>query len=171
MNPPLLTLKIRGHAEPAGSKRAMAIRKGGAFAMRANGSPMIAVIDDNPKSKSWKREVAYEAGKLWRGRELLTCAIRLDVTFVRPRLKSHYRSGANSALLKPNAPNWCVVKPDALKLARAVEDALTGVVWRDDSQIVDERLLKVYGGPEGVYVRIYAACESAVAGFFDVWNS
>jgi Holliday junction resolvase RusA-like endonuclease len=31
-----------------------------------------------------------------------------------------------------------------LKLARAAEDALTQVIWRDDSQIVSEVLLKVY---------------------------
>ena len=35
--------------------------------------------------------------------------------------------------------------PDVLKLARGVEDALTGIVWRDDAQIVNESLNKVVG--------------------------
>jgi Holliday junction resolvase RusA-like endonuclease len=41
-----------------------------------------------------------------------------------------------------------------LKLARAVEDALTGVVWRDDAEIVAEGLAKLYGTPERVEISI-----------------
>lgn len=37
--------------------------------------------------------------------------------------------------------------PDVLKLARGVEDALTGIVWRDDAQIVNESLSKVVVAP------------------------
>jgi Holliday junction resolvase RusA-like endonuclease len=33
-----------------------------------------------------------------------------------------------------------------------VEDALTGIVWEDDSQIIDERLTKRYGTPAGVLI-------------------
>jgi Holliday junction resolvase RusA-like endonuclease len=36
------------------------------------------------------------------------------------------------------------VKPDLTKLLRAVEDALTGVVWRDDSQIIHQVVNKEY---------------------------
>ena len=36
-------------------------------------------------------------------------------------------------------------KPDADKLSRAILDSLTGVVWKDDSQVVDLRARKVYG--------------------------
>ena len=42
-----------------------------------------------------------------------------------------------------------------LKLTRAVEDALTGLVWRDDAQVVDEVLSKRYGAPERVEVRVW----------------
>lgn len=37
------------------------------------------------------------------------------------------------------------VKPDADNIAKAVCDALNGVVWLDDSQVVDCRVKKVYG--------------------------
>jgi Holliday junction resolvase RusA-like endonuclease len=47
-----------------------------------------------------------------------------------------------------------VTRPDVLKLARAAEDALTGIVWRDDSQIVHETLAKVYGEPERLEVAV-----------------
>jgi Holliday junction resolvase RusA-like endonuclease len=58
------------------------------------------------------------------------------------------------ALLKGSAPEWPVARPDALKLARAAEDALTGIVWADDAQIVVERLGKVFGPREGCRVRV-----------------
>jgi predicted short-subunit dehydrogenase-like oxidoreductase (DUF2520 family) len=41
-----------------------------------------------------------------------------------------------------------------LKLARGVEDALTGIVWRDDAQIVVEHLEKRYGSPARCEVRV-----------------
>ena len=36
-------------------------------------------------------------------------------------------------------------KPDVDKLSRAILDALTGVVWKDDSQVVELRARKQYG--------------------------
>lgn len=37
------------------------------------------------------------------------------------------------------------VKPDATNVAKAVEDALNGVLWKDDSQIVYLTIRKLYG--------------------------
>jgi crossover junction endodeoxyribonuclease RusA len=36
-------------------------------------------------------------------------------------------------------------KPDIDKLSRAILDSLTGVCWRDDAQVVELRVCKVYG--------------------------
>ena len=64
-------------------------------------------------------------------------AVRVDVIFFMARPKSHYRTGANSHLLRGNAPNWPAGKPDLDKLVRSTLDALTDAgVWRDDSQVV-----------------------------------
>ena len=41
-----------------------------------------------------------------------------------------------------------------LKLARAVEDAMSGVVYRDDAQVVTEVLRKRYGEPARAEVAI-----------------
>jgi Holliday junction resolvase RusA-like endonuclease len=51
-----------------------------------------------------------------------------------------------------------VVMPDATKLLRGLEDALTGVVWHDDAQIVSQHVEKRYAlGPECVVVTV---CEA-----------
>jgi hypothetical protein len=51
------------------------------------------------------------------------------------------------------------MRPDVLKLARAIEDAITGVIWVDDSQIIDEHLYKRWGDPARVEVTIEPASE------------
>jgi Holliday junction resolvase RusA-like endonuclease len=56
--------------------------------------------------------------------------------------------------LRASAPRYPTGRPDVLKLARACEDALTGVIWRDDAQIVVERLYKDWGEPARVLVEI-----------------
>ena len=69
----------------------------------------------------------------------------VSFVFIRTRPKSHYRTGKNSHLLRDAAPTHPTVKPDVLKLARAAEDALTGILWRDVAQIIEEMLVKRFG--------------------------
>lgn len=47
-----------------------------------------------------------------------------------------------------------VVRPDLSKLIRATEDALTGIIYADDAQIVSIDAKKEYGLPERVEVTI-----------------
>jgi Holliday junction resolvase RusA-like endonuclease len=46
------------------------------------------------------------------------------------------------------------VRPDADKLLRAILDALTGVGYADDSQVVQAAIMKAYGPWERVTVTI-----------------
>ena len=78
--------------------------------------------------------------------------VRLELLFFVARPKSHYN--AKGQLLK-SAPEYPTKKPDLLKLARAVEDALTGIVYAGDEQIVTENLRKRYSDtPECVFIRV-----------------
>lgn len=44
---------------------------------------------------------------------------------------------------------WPTKYPDVSKLARATEDSLTGVAWKDDAQVVEyDRLAKVFPGED-----------------------
>jgi Holliday junction resolvase RusA-like endonuclease len=78
----------------------------------------------------------------------------MSLIFDMPRPKCHYRTGKRSAELKDNAPAYHAGRPDATKLTRAVEDALTGIVWRDDSQVAEQHVIKRYGEHPGVTVEI-----------------
>jgi Holliday junction resolvase RusA-like endonuclease len=130
---------VLGKPQPAGSKKG--------FKHPITGR--VIITDDNSKAGPWKQQVGWAAaGQV---AELWTGALELTVVFHIARPKGHYRSGKNAHLLRDSAPRYPVVKPDATKLLRAVEDALTGVLWRDDAQIVDQHVWKRYvddGQPE-----------------------
>lgn len=134
---PLLSVSVHGVPQPGGSK--VASRFGG-------------VRDANPRAKDWKLQVAQVAGEAWR-QPLADYPVALVLEFTLVRPKSHR---AKSGMLRSGAPRLPMGRPDALKLARTVEDALTGVVWRDDAQVVWETIVKRYGEPAGVSIKVLA---------------
>lgn len=60
----------------------------------------------------------------------------VGMAFTVERAKSHYGSGKNADVLKPDAPDYPTGRPDLSNLVKLVEDALTGVAWDDDDQVV-----------------------------------
>jgi Holliday junction resolvase RusA-like endonuclease len=54
----------------------------------------------------------------------------------------------------PKREHFHVKRPDCDNLAKAVKDALKGVVYRDDSQIVQLTVTKEYGPAPGVGIRV-----------------
>jgi crossover junction endodeoxyribonuclease RusA len=71
--------------------------------------------------------------------------VKVQLNFIMPRPKGHYRTGRNAHLLRDGAPPWPAGKPDADKLARAVLDGLTdGGAWKDDSQVIVLSVYKTY---------------------------
>lgn len=156
---------VIGSPKSAGSKKAFVPRRrDGSIVTRANGSPMVNIVDDCKGSGEWKQAVAWAARQaVGAGAPLIEGPIALELRFYVPRPKNQYRTGRNAGMLRDDAPRRPIAKPDVLKLARAVEDALTGVIWRDDCQIVDESLSKVWGTPARVEVVIVSLCGSDVA--------
>lgn len=146
-----IDLFVPGIPRPAGSKRGFALKKAGVYTGR------VVITDDCKESRDWKNRVAQEAASVMSAinlRTLLEGPLRVAITFYLPRPKAHFRTGKHASSLRDKAPVHPDKKPDALKLARAVEDALTGVVWRDDAQIVTEHISKRYGHRPGVGVVI-----------------
>jgi Holliday junction resolvase RusA-like endonuclease len=147
----VLRFTVLGKPQPAGSKRAFAIRKGGVP------TGQIAVTDDNPAAKSWQQEIRVAARQAMveiGDHALLDGPLELRAWFYTPRPRRHYRTGRNAHLLRDDAPAYPIVRPDTTKLLRGLEDALTGVSWRDDAQVVVQTARKFYDEPARTMVEV-----------------
>jgi Holliday junction resolvase RusA-like endonuclease len=140
----LISFTVYGRPQPAGSKRAFKLPSG-----------QTVVTDANKNAKPWKQEVASAAAGLTD--ELLQGPLDLEVVFYLQRPRGHFGQGRNAGIIKPSAPEFPTTKPDATKMLRAIEDALTGVLWRDDAQIVRQVVEKRYGAPERAEIAIRSA--------------
>jgi Holliday junction resolvase RusA-like endonuclease len=146
-----ITFRVFGHPQPGGSKRAFPIRAGGQLTGR------VAVADSNPRAKDWKQLViaaAFDHLDTQIAPVPYTGPLVVEITFLLARPKGHYGTGRHQQNIRRSAPTYPAVRPDVSKLARPTIDALTGVVWRDDAQIVDEVHRKRYETPEGAYIHI-----------------
>lgn len=68
----------------------------------------------------------------------------LEVSFYSARPKSHYKTGKNAGLLREDAPVMNAHKPDVDNLLKFVMDAMNGVFYKDDGQIVTIIVNKFY---------------------------
>lgn len=140
----VLSLVVLGRPVPAGSKRGFPIRGKG-------GKVHVSVVDANAKTKPWQAQVRSEAGEQTQGRPLERGPLGVKVRFYMARPKGHFGKRG----LRPSAPPYPAVKPDATKLWRAVEDALEGIVYANDAQIVQQDIAKLYGEPERCEVVLF----------------
>lgn len=139
-----LAFVVLGRPQPAGSKRAF----------QHPHTRQIVVTDDAKGSRSWKQEVSSAAMSTTPRVGVFTGPVEVELRFVMARPRSHMGTGRNAEQVKASAPAFPIVRPDVDKLSRAVLDALTGVVWNDDAQVVDKWVRKVYGFPERCEVRV-----------------
>jgi len=124
---------VAGHPIPQGSKRWVG-----------------RMIEANePTLRPWRAAVAAAAQVAMERHPLhraaVTCPVRLHVEFMYPRPRGHMGTGKNSRLLRPSAPMHRTGPPDLDKLVRAFCDACTGIVFVDDSQIVELVARKKFG--------------------------
>jgi Holliday junction resolvase RusA-like endonuclease len=131
-------MKLTVYGKPAtkGSSRAFPRHAGG-----------ITVVPDNrPALVDWQGSVRDAAQKVAqdRGGALLAGPLRGQGTWWLPRPKGHYGSRG----LLDSAPTYPEAKPDLDKLARAVFDALIGVWYTDDAQLVDLTIRKRYAAQD-----------------------
>lgn len=137
-------LTVYGTPAPQGSKTAGRAKSGASF-----------VRDANKRTKPWRGQVAQAAGA--RAQELNwkpgKGPVEVEMRFYMARPRGHLSKKADTHLV-PSAPLAHTKKPDLLKLGRAVEDSLTGIVYYDDSQVVRQVLSKLYGSPERVEIRV-----------------
>lgn len=139
----MIKFTVFGKPQPAGSKRAFIV------------AGQARVTDANSKAKPWKQEVAAVAASSMQDAKLFEGPLQLHVTFYRPRPKGHFcKRGLSGNGLRSEYPT---TKPDATKLLRGLEDACTGIIWRDDAQIVRQFVSKVWGEPARAEVEVTEA--------------
>jgi Holliday junction resolvase RusA-like endonuclease len=155
-----ITFVAYGRPQQKGSHRALPIRrKTASGALRAG----LVVTDDNPLLNAWDNRVAAAAFGARNGSGLILTPVGVALDFYFARPKSHYGSGRNAQLLRKGAPDYHTTKPDIDKLSRAVLDAITGILIRDDRQVVTLDAAKHYGDPECVKVRISTLEDLAIS--------
>lgn len=136
---------VAGTPKPQGSKRAF----------NRPGSKHPTMVESAGEAlKDWRASVRYTAAAHSRQ---IKGAVDVHLTFQFVRPKSHFGSGANSAVLKPSAPLQHTKKPDIDKLTRAVLDALTNVAIEDDSSVVGLQVQKRYSTQQGCRITITKA--------------
>ncbi|MGA9668433.1 MAG: RusA family crossover junction endodeoxyribonuclease [Terracidiphilus sp.] len=140
--PKKIDFTVECEAIPQGSMKAVCTTK-------ADGSPLAVLGADNPRTHAYRNQVGFAAlhARSMAGvHEIFAAAgvpVRVCVTFVFQKPKS-----APASRTRPT------VKPDLDKLARSTTDALTGVLWADDAQVVEYSLNKIYGTLEHVQVSV-----------------
>lgn len=131
---PWIEFVVHGDAKPQGSLQSFYVAKLG----RTVTPQKQSVID-------WRTRLADAGAQvvLARGGELLDGPVQIQAVIYS---------------LKPKSwPRWRVLpstRPDWDKLARAIGDALSGVVYRDDALIVDAHVAKRCGEPARCEVRV-----------------
>lgn len=152
---PVLDIHVVGIPAPQGSKRGYVV----------NGRAVI--VDDNkPRLRDWRSDVKNATLDAIGRRDsagtpfaMLAGAVDVDITFLMPRPKSHYRTGRNAHLLRDNAPRRPATKPDVDKLLRGCLDAMKSAsVYGDDAQVVTLTGRKHYATHHaGAVIHIYVA--------------
>lgn len=120
---------VPGQPAPGGSKKGFV--RGG----------KVCLVDDAKGNRDWKSRVASCASEAYPG-PLLEGPLEVAMIFT---------------LLRPTTVKrlYPTVRPDVLKLARSTEDALTGVVWRDDCLTIELSLSKRYGAKPGALISVW----------------
>ena len=122
----------------------------------ANGYPRVY---DPPKSSEYKKYVRACVMQQGRPKKLLTGALRVDTVEYRriaASLRKAQRVEAARGTIRP------IAKPDMDNVEKAVWDALTGLVWKDDAQVAAEYTTKMYWDVPGIHVVVGTIEEAEV---------
>lgn len=134
----MITFRVYGIPQTKGSTKAF---------MRP-GMRYPVVTNDNIKNKSWSQAVSSVAQMVkgqYAANTPLDGPLSIRLSFYLPRPKS-----------APRCVHYPTKRPDLDKMVRSVKDALTGVLYRDDSQVVHLNASKSYASDPGVEVTLEA---------------
>lgn len=127
------------------------VAKGSARAFLNKYTQKTMVVQTNAaKQKPWASMISIAAQTGMGAQPPLDSPVCVTMEFCMPRPKAHFgKSG-----LKGSVPFAHSSRPDIDKLQRLVLDALTGVVWKDDSQVSKIVCTKLYSTIPGVNIMV-----------------
>lgn len=109
-----------------------------------------------PDTANGFKECIYAVAREHTPKVPLTGPVSMTVTAVFARPKSHYGTGKNADKLRSDAPHYHTSKPDRDNVEKAILDALTRLgFWKDDAQVCDGRMTKIYEGGVPMKVGCY----------------
>ena len=125
-----ITFRVYGIPQPKGSTKGFVGRS------KKTGKLRAFITNDNTKTAPWAQVVRLKAQEFAAG-GMIEGAVDLTLLFTLVRPKS-----------LPKKVLHHLKKPDLDKLTRTIKDALKGVVYLDDSQVVHLDCLKRYATQE-----------------------
>lgn len=156
----VVSFRVTGAPKPAGSKASGVVTRWDPELRKR-----VPVEIAPGRYKTFTKDSSGQPGADWRSDVRSACSDALDVahelldgplavrmTFYGERAKSHFGTGRNAGALKSSAPAFPHDSrlPDGTKLARALEDALTKLVWSDDRRVCDLWWSRRFGKPGAV---------------------
>lgn len=112
---------------------------------------------DPPKCRAYKQKVGLYAKTAMRGKEPLRGPIKMSVIVYRGIPKSWTKKKKVAAMLDDIYPT---TKPDIDNLLKGIMDALKGICWHDDAQVVSVEARKVYEVSPRVHLTIWSENEN-----------
>ena len=119
---------------------------------RATGRGKFIRVYDPPKTAKFKRELKQLATEMYHDAPL-EGEIYLKVAFYRKIQKSISKKEHDRRASGEHRP---IVKADLSNYLKSFEDALNGILWKDDAMIVHEEIDKYYSDNPRIEVEIYA---------------
>jgi len=139
---PAIKFFVAGRPRTKNKRKAFVVRKKG----KVVGARVVQPEEDKEKQRAFAAVAQdYAPPTPW------TCPVRLDLLFVMPIARSwpkKKRDAAVAGTLQHTST------PDTSRLTTFVEDALTGVMYLDDSLVVELHASKVFGHKPGVHVTL-----------------
>ena len=139
----MVTFKVDG--DPVGKQRAR-------YAKRGN----FVQTYTPDKTRNYEALIKEAAIQAMGSNEILETPVNLYLYIRAPIPKSLPKKRLEACLNGLEKP---IKKPDASNVLKSVEDAMNGVVYKDDSQIVNIHVSKVYSSVSGVDVCIKECLE------------
>lgn len=111
------------------------------------------------KTVNFEARVAMAAAKAMGGQDPLVGPVKLEI-FIQLAIPASWSQKKQRAALAGDV--MPCGRPDWDNFGKAISDGGNGIVWKDDSQIVDARVVKRYADVPGVFVEATAVNPGAI---------